>query len=325
VTLRALWKLGAAIAAATALAACGPEDIELAAPDATATDANTNASTNGSDAFVTALQFDSSVPFCEASAPPPACLPLGDPCGSASDCCSTHCASGACVVPGACAGAGTTCRGRADCCSGSCEPVNGSTQTVCLPVCSPDGTACTRAGDCCTLACNGGVCGGAECQEEGTDCSANAQCCSNLCDATRGNRCAIDPVALCRPSGENCNSGGSGTCCFVCNGSQRCDPGPGPCRVLSAICEQDSDCCHGSCSPDSTGRTVCTAPPLADGMTCQAGFECTSGSCGSDPPACGAALKACVVSGGSCDEGGACCSGLCAGGTCESGCIAALR
>ena len=315
-----------ALAAALAGSACGREDIQLApfADDASAREAGVDADVTG------ALPGnDASPPTCDASAPPPVCRALGEACGSASDCCSTHCTSGACVATGACAGASAPCATPSDCCSGRCEPKNGSTALACLAECRPDGAACAGAADCCALDCNGGVCGAAECLQEGNDCTTSAQCCSNLCDPAQGNKCAIDPVATCRPSGEDCSSGGKGNCCDVCDGNaQRCDPGPGPCRPLGAICSRAADCCNGAaCTANAGGASLCTAPLLADGASCQAGFECASVSCGGNPPACGAPLAACVPSGGACGEadGGACCSGLCAGGVCQSGCVPATR
>jgi hypothetical protein len=313
----------AALVAATAVAACGPEDIELAHDDAGVREASVDGHVTGS-----LPGDDGATPVCDASAPPPACRALDAVCGGDSDCCSTHCASGTCVAPGTCAGAGAPCTSRADCCSGLCEPANGTTALTCLAQCRPDGAACSRASDCCSLDCNAGACGGAECLQEGTDCTTSAQCCSNLCDPTQGSKCAIDPVAACRPSGESCNSGGKGTCCGVCDDAlDRCDPGPGvSCRVLEAICSQASDCCSGACTLSASGDQVCTGALLADGVSCQAGFECASESCGSNPPACGAPpLTACIPTGAACSEGGACCSGTCAGGTCQSGCIPATR
>jgi hypothetical protein len=225
-------------------------------------------------------------------------------------------------MPGACAGAGAPCSSRADCCSGLCEPVDGTATRACLATCLPPGAACQRADDCCSFGCNAGVCGGPECLQEGSNCTANSQCCSNLCDPAQGNKCSLDPAASCRPTGEDCNSGGGSPCCGTCNGaSQRCDPGSGPCRPLGTVCTTQADCCHGSCMDDGTGRTVCTSPLLADGVSCQAGFECVSGSCVSNPPVCGAEAAACTVTGAACTSGAQCCSGTCEGSVCLSGCL----
>jgi hypothetical protein len=299
---------------------CGPEDIQLARVDASAPDA-------GDDGASEVLPgVDGAPPVCDADAPAPACRALGDPCGSSSDCCSTHCTAGVCVANGACAGAGAACASPGDCCSGFCEPTSGPGR-ACLAACRPAGVACARASDCCALDCNGGVCGGAECKREGSDCASNGECCSNLCDPTQMNKCAIDQTATCRPTGESCNSGGKGTCCGTCDEAlDRCDPGAGACRALGVVCSQPSDCCGGACAMDASGVLVCSGAPLADGASCQASFECASGSCGSNPPACSAPPQtSCIPSGSACDDGGACCSGQCAGGVCQSGCIPVTR
>jgi hypothetical protein len=318
----ALRACGVALGAALAVLACGPEDIELAHGDAAK-----DASVDGDDqATGRLLPTDGSAPLCDSAAPPPACRGLGAACGSASDCCSAHCASGACVPPGSCSGANAPCTTRSDCCSGLCEPLNGTTARACLAECLADGTPCDRASDCCSLDCNTGACGGDECLQVGSDCASDAQCCSNVCDASQGGKCALDPVATCRPSGENCTAGGGSPCCGACDDTtKRCDPGPGPCRALGAVCEQATDCCHGTCDPDATGRTVCTAPPLPDGTGCQAGFECATMSCTGNPPTCGPAAAACVPSGAPCAAGTPCCSGSCNAGTCEAGCIPSTR
>jgi hypothetical protein len=279
------------VAGFVALAACGPEDIELAAsragPDAAAADGGT-------------FGGDASAVECDARSASATCQALGASCMGNAECCSAHCAGGSCAIPGTCAGAGTACAASRECCSGFCEPTAGSTTLSCLAGCRPVNTACTHASDCCDLACNGGMCGGMECLREGSDCTAGVQCCSNECDADDGGgngKCVLDPVATCRSSGDDCHSGGSGTCCSgVCdssNSSNRCDPGPGPCRALGTVCASAADCCPGAaCADDGTGRTVCTsasASPLPDGASCVASFECTSGSCIGNPPRCGTA------------------------------------
>ena len=301
------------------------EDIELPSPDAVASDAAIV-----DDAGVDAgpqLQTDGAARVCDG-APPPACRALGDPCGSAPDCCSGRCGSGGCLPPGVCAGPGDSCADAGDCCSGLCEPVAGTTARACLAECRPDAAACVRASDCCSFACQGGVCGGTECSREGDVCTVDADCCSNECVATgngggNGNHCALDPVAACRATADDCTSGGGAPCCGACNeAAGRCDPGAGPCRPVGMICATQADCCNGTCTDDGTGRTVCTSPCLVDGVSCVAGFECCAGSCSGDPPACAPPSVACSVTGASCDAGAQCCSGSCGRGSCESGCTA---
>ncbi len=311
--------VGAAIGTAILAFACGAEDVELA--PATVSDAGVADASDETGRFHT----DAGASGCDASPRATACRALGDPCGSGSDCCTTHCASGACVHDGTCGGAGSPCSSRSDCCSGLCEPVGGSPERACLAECRPEGAACKRASDCCALSCNAGTCQGQECQKVGSDCASDAQCCSNRCDATQGNKCALDPVATCRPSGEDCTSGGNTPCCGACDDStKRCDPGAGACRAIGTVCERDTDCCHGTCAADAAGPRLCTSPPLADGTPCLAGFECASGSCVGNPPTCGAAIASCVASGESCPSNGPCCSGLCgANGSCQPGCVPA--
>jgi hypothetical protein len=312
------------LAGMVALGACGPEDIELAAshtaPDAAASHPGPDAAGAEGGGFGT----DASAPECDARAPSASCRALGAACGSDSDCCSTHCAGETCALPGTCSAAGTACTSRGECCSGLCEPAAGSTTLVCLPQCAPAGAGCTRASDCCALGCNAGTCTGAECLREGSGCTADVQCCSNECDVDDGGangKCVIDPIATCRASGDDCHSGGPGTCCpgGVCdNTSGRCDPGPGPCRPIGAVCVSASDCCLGApCTDDGTGRTVCTSMPLADGVSCVASFECASASCIGDPPVCGAPPATCAVTGAACATASQCCSSLCADGACQ--------
>jgi hypothetical protein len=311
-----------AIAALAFVAACH-DDVQLEEPgiafDAAVADGA------AIDSATPPLPLGDAAATCDGS-PPPACRPLGDPCGATSDCCSNHCASGACVAPGACAGAGVTCSAASDCCSGLCEPIAGSAARACLAECRPAGASCTRASDCCDFACNGGVCGGTECLREGEDCAVDADCCSNECDPSSGGRCVVDPVAACRSSADDCTSGGGAPCCGTCDDAvKRCDPGPGPCRPNGTICTSDADCCHGTCTDDGTGRTVCTAPCVADGASCAAGFECCSGACIGDPPVCGTAAAACSVTGAACDAGDGCCSGVCAAGQCQAQCSGTAR
>jgi hypothetical protein len=301
------------VLAIAAAAACGPEDIDLAAsragPDATAVEGGR-------------FDDDAGPIDCDARSVSATCQALGARCGSDGDCCSVHCAAGACAVPGACAGANTACTSPAQCCSGRCEPTAGSTMLFCLDECQPAGAPCSRASDCCDLGCNGVTCTGPECLREGSDCTADVQCCSNECDAEDGGRgkCVIDMTATCRGSGEDCTSGGSGKCCDLCDPTGRCDPGAGAsCRPLGAVCVTSEDCClRAPCSDDGTGRLLCTSALLADGVSCVASFECASASCiGDKPPTCGSAAPSCVVTGASCTGATPCCSGPCADGVCQ--------
>ena len=296
-------------------AACGAEDIELAGSPEGGPDGSAE-----SGAFAS----DTSALECDARTVSPTCEALGATCSSDNDCCSVHCAGGTCALPGTCAAEGAACTSREQCCSGLCEPVAGSTMLACLAECRPAGALCARASDCCALGCNGGVCGGAECLREGTDCTANVDCCSNECvsqdDGGKG-RCVVDPMAPCRALGDDCHSGGPGTCCgIVCGDDGRCAPGAGPCRPLGSVCASAADCCDvvATCADDGTGRTLCTAAPLPDGTACVASFECASASCVGNPPVCGPQPSRCAVMGAPCTTASECCSGACAMGACQS-------
>jgi hypothetical protein len=308
------------LAFALVLAACGKEEIELAGETPDDVDAGgSGAEASASDTGMLSVG-DSSLTCDSASASVAGCLPLGATCGANSDCCAGRCASGTCLQPGTCSAPGVPCAARADCCSGSCEPFGAGGARVCLATCHPEGSTCLKASDCCGLDCNGGTCGGAACARQDSDCATAAQCCSGVCSANEG-KCVLAQAAPCRPAGEDCSSGGGAGCCGVCNDTtQRCDVGPGPCRLPGALCTQASDCCAGTCAPDTNGKQTCTSAPLPDGAGCTVGFQCNGGACTSNPPVCGALASACGPTGASCATAAGCCSGLCESGVCAPAC-----
>jgi hypothetical protein len=249
------------------------------------------------------------------------CRPLDDACALDVECCTGRCEAGRCLPPGTCSAAGAACGSPSACCSDRCEPVVGSTNRACAPVCRALGAACTRAQECCSGGCSGGVCAPTICALVGDACVAAADCCSGVCQDAR---CRIDGAALCRPSGEDCTSGGGSPCCFACVGG-RCDPGPGACRPLTAPCGADTDCCSGSCAALPGGTRACAGACGAEGAACRAPSDCCSGTCSASPGTCVPASSTCGSVGAACASNDACCSGLCLAGRCAERCASPVR
>lgn len=257
------------------------------------------------------------------------CRSLGATCTAAAECCSRSCEGGLCGGPssgGACDPAAAPCTAASACCTARCEPVPNSTQRACLPACFGDGVACTRALECCSLGCNNGLCGGAICKVSNDDCTANVECCSHRCV---GGQCEVN-VQNCRPTGETCNSGGSTTCCGVCDKNAqprpRCVFGDDACRGTGAACQADGGaggCCRGTCV-----NVLCATPCAVPGAACSATSPCCAGSCLNGTCA-QATLDAgvatfndggtCFAIGTRCTSAGECCTQVCFGGFCEPG------
>ena len=253
------------------------------------------------------------------------CQELGGACVVDAECCSSRCAGGVCLQAGSCAGPGTACTDRSSCCSGRCEPLGGSTNRVCLAYCKPDGESCTQALDCCSMGCHGGKCGGPVCRGgDDVSCTSDADCCSGHCSKD-DHTCQADGTTVCRASGGSCgdgsDGGNDGKCCGLCDRTtQRCDPGPGPCRATGSICTQDGDCCRGTCASGGGTVRVCTAACIPDGTSCTTGADCCSHHCNGSPGTCGAQVAACKLIGTACRGSDECCSGLCLGGACGNNC-----
>src|ERR1700722_867310 len=89
------------------------------------------------------------------------CGVTGAKCKGPSDCCSSDCNSGVCVVD-PCAPSGGGCNHGSDCCGGSC------TNNVCdQPTCAADNSTCTASTACCSHNCVAGKCEGATCTSNG--------------------------------------------------------------------------------------------------------------------------------------------------------------
>ena len=287
---------------------CGREDVELALPVI---------GPGGDGGNVAPREGGTSV--CDAGVAR-ACRALDQACQLDAECCSGRCESGVCLPAGACHGPGAACAGSAECCSARCEPVVGTTNRACAALCKAAGAACASAQECCSTGCIGGVCTDRLCVREGEGCAGSAECCSGVCE---GSRCRVDAVALCRPTGEDCNSGGGRPCCFGCEDG-RCGPGPGACRPRTAPCNLDGECCSGTCSASGDAR-ACGGACGAEGAACTAASDCCSGACSASPGVCvAAASAACGVLGDACSAGDRCCSGVCLDGRCAANC-GALR
>lgn len=248
-----------------------------------------------------------------------ACRGLGDPCASAQDCCSERCEGSVCL-PASCGAPGAACATRDQCCSGLCEPIAGTPNRGCVGYCRRAGQACARAQDCCSLACLGGACAAAVCGKTGDDCVVGSDCCSSRCS---GGRCELDTALSCRPSGEDCNSGGGVACCGACNADQRCDVGAGPCRPSGSPCITTADCCAGSCARsgvDGKGPFVCTSACVTQGSACATTADCCAGTCSGLPATCREEVTACKLLGTDCTSDEECCSAQCLAGRCGDNC-----
>ena len=86
--------------------------------------------------------------------------------------------------PGECIPDGDSCRTADQCCSGICTPneTDDGTVLICGP-CVQEGNDCTTDLDCCEGLCNDGYCEGEqrECVPLGGECSEDIDCCSGIC------------------------------------------------------------------------------------------------------------------------------------------------
>ncbi|MBK9266403.1 MAG: hypothetical protein IPM54_42280 [Polyangiaceae bacterium] len=189
----------------------------------------------------------------------PTCAQIGEGCLASADCCSGICVGGVCSM--ACGLRGSACTNDVDCCSGKCS--NG----VCRKFgCVASGELCLSDLDCCQDACDTsrGICGSLGCFPDGIACSADGQCCSGECNPA-DQRCAD---LSCKKYGDSC--GADSECCgLYCDGSAcQCAPTGTACTTAEAY-----KCCSGFCSND-----VCTDCSPAS-AACNDDAECCSGTC----------------------------------------------
>jgi hypothetical protein len=195
------------------------------------------------------------------------------PCGSDTDCVSTHyCDAGTCTQKGA---LGVSCAAGRECATGNC-----ATGVCCDRVCTNPCEACSAEAKQSGL--DPGLCGPAK---EGTD---------------PGNRCAVDTGNVCGQTGV-CNAFGtcqlapSGTSCgptscagsdvkgLICDGTGACVDEP------TGVACAPYQCSGGACTSPCQGDAHCVATHFclngtcvarsADGLGCTEGRECTSGNC----------------------------------------------
>jgi len=276
----------AVVVVATVAAACG-EDVDFgSAPtlDAATREASALDAAAG-DAGGTPT--DDGAPCSTMSDAGATCRSNGQYCSGPGDCCSARCDDSYCLPSGTCSPPGAPCEYGTQCCTERCTPGPRSGLSSCGPYCESNGASCDDAQDCCSLACNGGQCGGAICNVVDGTCVEDSGCCSGRCD---GGRCMATSEA-CLPSGESCSGDAGFECCSgVCDPTGRCDVGPGVgpggCRETSSPCVVDSDCCRGTCTPDSQQIPVCTARCLGPGNGCNSNDDCCSGACGGLPSTC---------------------------------------
>lgn len=284
---------------------CGREDVQLSLASADAS-ASSQVGPDASDEAI-----------CARDGGLRACRPLDRECVAGVECCSGRCEGGSCIAEGTCLGPGSPCMNRDGCCSGRCEPIAGTSNRACTVACRGEGKPCSAAADCCSFGCAGGVCVARQCAKRGDGCSANADCCAGTC--TDG-RCTPSEGGICRPTGEDCTSGGGGPCCSGTCVGDRCDVGPGACRPRGAPCTQDGECCRGPCALDASGTRVCAAPCGTDGSSCGSSADCCSGACSGGAGTCVSTTGSCALVGASCSSGPECCSGLCLGNRCVEPC-----
>ena len=218
------------VALATALAACGAEDVDL-----------------GNE-----LGKDASA---ETSCAPPSCGAAGASCTSRADCCS-----GACEPESEerkclnfCRPLGAACETASDCCSLGCSAENRCTNVVCAVV----GSACDEDPDCCSSHCDNQVCVAEQtaCRRTGEGCAAGGDCCSNVCNL-QTNRCDEGPGPT-RPPLSPCTSNAdcsAGDCVPNAQGIPVC---ASSCFADGAPCSGPTDCCSGACSSGSCGPASC--------------------------------------------------------------------
>ena len=191
-----------------------------------------------------------------------ACLPPGQPCAKAGECCSLKCSPEKvclCTENRQCPKPKSSCKQRV-CSRGRCLVVNREAGSRC----ADDGNPCTRdlcddAGQCTHpvkpngTACPGGVC--------------------------RRGRCCVPACATDKPCGPD----GCGGSCGTCSGNDQCQSGTCVCVPDCADKECGDDGCGGQCQPGCSGSaTVCTegrCVGCVDANTCPDPGSCKTKNC----------------------------------------------
>jgi hypothetical protein len=274
------------------------------------------------------------------------CLPSGDACSNASECCTGRCDFGLCLgQTGLCSANGVHCAASAECCSGRCEASDGTNKTCVTSAtqCLFGGEACNVNADCCS-----GVCGAdgfcpvfAGCQTAGEPCTGHHECCTGVCADPGTGTAVCQYVSGCRPIGEICDVDAD-CCSSSCRGDtkggvKRCDK-PAGCMWPGEVCwtGQAANCCPQG---KDGGNSLCLASVLgvsrcftagtsdacrSDGSECAFGDECCGGICLPDQTGALRCGSQCVSTGGSCTASADCCNGPCVLGRCvpnEQACI----
>jgi hypothetical protein len=233
-----------------------------------------------------------------------ACIPcdLGRRCGTARDCLSLLCVSGACVMPEA-----------PSCTDGVKNGVE--TDVDCGGGCTPcaDGKLCSSFSDCASVVCSQARCQPPSCTDGAKNSVETDIDCGGPCGGCRTGR-------LCHVAGD-CAS-------LVCSVQDRRCVAESCTDALKNGTESDVDC-GGSCGPCPSGK-ACGSEADCQSLVCGADSRCALPSCsdkvrnGQEPDVdCGAGCAKCVA-GRSCAgpadcQSGVCGSGFCAAAACNDG------
>lgn len=243
---------------------------------------------------------------------PHRCVPTGQTCVAAAECCSLSCGEdGVCLAAAACAPVGESCSRGAECCGGACasDEVGGRTCQA-LGGCLVSGEVCSRDGDCCSGAL--GACelvdpvsGLGRCVDIGA-CGMAGDVCGLSGSPGSARECCPGGVAargLCRPTSvgaaQRCVSQQAGMACLV-------DGEP---------CALPDECCGGSCVPEGTALR-CGSGCRPEHARCTRSADCCDGMC--EDGVCRGTARVCVPLGSGCETAMDCCSETCVGGTCAA-------
>ncbi len=218
-----------------------------------------------------------------------ACAVEGDSCNSPDDCCSNRCNGNKCTSDG-CTVVGDACRSDSECCAktpGSCVKLGGESRCM-TSYCRSEGDICTFGSQCCP----GEQCNVDRCEMLTTQWSCLTQntpctyvCCSGICDQATNSCFALDG---CQPIGESCNQNGdccSGSCTSDGSAPKTCSTTSFACLKEGELCpQQGTSCCSGEqCVNAWNGMKRCSSNPTTGrnlGAACAFGAQCESGGNG---------------------------------------------